>query len=463
MNYNIRRLFSVILLVFVIIILNLTYLQIFAAEKIISHPKNTRGIEKELLIPRGNIISSDGKILAKNIKIENAFYRQYPFGEITAHLIGFNSAKYGRSGLETTFNDYLLGKRMAASLKDFIDQLMQRQKGYDLKLTLDARLQKKAMELLKGKKGAIVALNPKTGEILCLASQPTFDPNNLEAVWEDSSKNSDAPLLNRATQGLYPPGSTFKIITTSAALEEKIADTSSVYEGPKELPVNGSRVTNFRDQDYGIMTFKKAFEVSCNTIFAQVGLELTSEKLVNYAEKFGFNQTIPFDLPVKESTILKASEMDPVMLAWSAVGQGKTLATPLQMTLVASGIANKGKIMKPYIVKEVRTNEGLLIKEFGPRILKQVLSEKTSQKLTELMIAAVENGTGRRARIEGIKVAGKTGTAEVGKGKEPHAWFVAFAPAEDPEIAIAIVIENGGTGGKVAAPITRELIESFLK
>ncbi|MDP3012751.1 MAG: penicillin-binding transpeptidase domain-containing protein, partial [Candidatus Subteraquimicrobiales bacterium] len=452
-----------ILLFFVAIILNLTYLQIFASEKIVSHPKNTRGIERELLIPRGSIVSADGEILAKDVRMDGKFFRNYPFGEITAHLIGFNSVKYGRSGVEAAFNDYLLGKREAASIKDFIDQLMGRQVGYDLELTLNAKLQRKAAELLWDKKGAIVALNPKTGEILAMASNPTFNPNNIETLWKDLNKSLDAPLLNRATQGLYPPGSTFKIITAAAALEEKVAESSSVYEGPKELPIDGSSVTNFKDQNYGVMTLKRAFEVSCNTVFAQVGLELTADKLIEYAEKFGFNKDVPFELPSKQSKIGDPSEMDAVMLAWSAVGQGETLATPLRVALVVSVIANDGKMMKPFLVKEIRSSQGQLVKRFAPQILRKVLSQKTTQKMIEFMVAAVEGGTGRRAKIEGVTVAGKTGTAEAGKGKEPHAWFVAFAPAEDPQIVIAVVVENGGIGGKVAAPIARELIESFLK
>ncbi|MDI6891657.1 MAG: penicillin-binding transpeptidase domain-containing protein [Actinomycetota bacterium] len=463
MNKRIRRLTITFIVALTALALNLGYLQALAAQRIASHPRNTRGLEKELSIERGLIISADGQVLAENEERDSRYYRHYPAGDLTAHLVGFNNIKYGRSDLEARFNDLLLGRKGVTSLEDYFHRIIEEEPGNDLILTIDLEIQRKAAQALGNRRGAVVALDPKTGAILAMVTYPRYDPNRLDETWEKINRDTSSPLLNRATQGLYPPGSSFKVITASAALEEKICAPSSIYDGPKELQVHGSKVTNYRDQGYGIMTFKEAFEVSCNTIFAQVGLQLGAEGLVKSAQGFGLNRAVPFELPTKESQIPTAGEMDPVMLAWSAVGQGKTLVTPLQMALVTSAVANDGVIMKPFVVKEARDYKGQSIKSTPlARPWARAISRETAETVADLMVGVVEHGTGKAAQIPGVRVAGKTGTAESIKGKKTHAWFVAFAPADDPQLVVAVVVEHGGTGGKVAAPIAREVIEATL-
>jgi len=462
-NKRIRRLTTMFIVALTALALNLGYLQVLAAQRITSHSRNTRGLEKELSIERGLIISADGQILAENEKRDGRYYRRYPAGDLTAHLVGFNHIKYGRSGLEACFNDLLLGKKGAASLEDYFHRIIEEEPGNDLILTIDLEIQRKAAQALGNRRGAVVALDPGTGAILAMVTYPRYDPNRLDEIWEEINQDPSSPLLNRTTQGLYPPGSSFKIITASAALEEKICAPSSIYDGPKELRVYGSKVTNYRDQGYGTMTFKEAFEVSCNTIFAQIGLQLGAEKLVESAQRFGLNRTIPFELPTEKSQILTAGKMDPVMLAWSAVGQGKTLVTPLQMALVTSAVANDGVVTRPFLVKEVRDYKGQSVKSTPiTRPWARPISRETAKTVIDLMVGVVEHGTGKAAQIPGVRVAGKTGTAESIKGKKTHAWFVAFAPADDPQLVVAVVVEHGGTGGKVAAPIAREVIEATL-
>lgn len=463
MNRAIRRVTALFVIIFVALGLNLTYLQIIEAERIANHPKNTRDILDELTIPRGKIITADGVVLADNKKVGNKYFRVYPKGEGTAHIVGFNSTRYGRSGLEQTFNQYLLGQREVASFKDYIDQVMKKGKpGNDLILTLNYELQEEACKALGKEQGAIVALKPETGEVLALAVNPTYDPNRVEEDWKELASSPSSPLLNRATQGRYPPGSSFKIITAAAAIQEEIASPDKVYEGPKELKVYGGRVTNYADQGYGQMTFKKAFAKSCNTIFAQVGLELGGKTLVDYAELFGLNEEIPFDLPLKPSEISPAGSMDDLELAWTAVGQGRTLVTPFEMALVASAIGSEGIMMRPYLVKESRNYKGEIVKQFGGKSLGRVVSKDTAKTVTDFMVEVVEEGTGVRAKSTQIPIAGKTGTAEHSKKKDTHAWFVCFAPAHNSEVAVAVLIENGGLGGRVAAPIAKKIIEKAV-
>jgi peptidoglycan glycosyltransferase len=363
-----------------------------------------------------------------------------------------------------------LGQGSPQSFKSLASKLVgSSKKGDSLVLTVDSRLQRAATDALGEQRGSVVAMDPKTGAVLALVSYPTFDPNvtvplegrNTEEEWTALNADPESPLINRATTGLYPPGSSFKVVTSAAALSLGVVHLASPFDCKGRLVVQGFTIYDFNRRGHGLLDFERALIVSCNVTFSQVGLRLGAEALVRYAELFGFNTVIPFELPVAKSHIQSAGSMDKVALASSAIGQAQDLATPLQMALVASGVANGGALMQPYLVDEVRDYNGKIIRQFSPKLWGRVTSRETAHTLTDIMVKVVEEGTGIRARINGVDVAGKTGTAEI-EGKEPDAWFIGFAPAYDPKVAVAVLLEQGGEGGVTAAPIARRVIEEAL-
>ncbi len=477
MNKRISRLGLMFVIVFLALYINLTYLQVWASSKIISHPRNTRGIAKELLIERGHIITSDGQVIAASKKSGQFYQRFYPKEDLYAHITGYYSLRYGRSGLERVYNKELLGKKEIASLDDYLQSLVEGEtKGHALVLTIDSHLQEVASRALGKQQGAVVALNPQTGEVLALVSNPAFDPNPLTSLnanvaarsWENLRTDSLQPLISRATYEWYPPGSTFKIITTAATLESGLAEPTTLFNcnGQLELPLTSHVVKDFGGKRHGEITLEDALRVSCNNTFGELGLELESDTLVDYAEKFGINQEIPFELAVTKSIV--PENQDAPSTALSAIGQKDVRLTPMQMALISAGIANEGVIMQPHLVKEIRGHKGQIIKEFKGKRWKKAVSSDTADIITKMLYEVVERGTGRAAKISGIEIAGKTGTAQVPNGA-PHAWFTCFAPVNDPQIAVAVVIENGGsmgndaTGGRVAAPVAKEIIREALE
>ena len=461
MNIRVRRSLMFVLSLLFTLIVALTYRQAFSND-MVSHPGNHRAQIEELSIERGTIYAENGSVLAKNRLSKGIYYRVYPQGAAFAPVTGYSSPSRGRYGLEASQSQWLAARTHFRSFDDWWQSLVEeKRRGFDLKLTVNPHLQKKAWDLLAGYEGSVVALDPRTGAVLAMVSRPSYDPNLVEGNW-DEIVLTDGMLINRASQGLYPPGSTFKIVTTASALDSGLAKPSTVFDGPAVLQVNGSKVTNFADQEYGQMSLAQGFVKSTNTIFAQVGLDLGANRLVNGAENFGWNQRVPFDLPVTRSSIPAPGSMDQVMVAWTAVGQGRTLATPLQMALVAAGVAERGRIYEPFLVDAV-TDGGELIYQHKIRSLwKKAATPKTAARIKSMMKKVVLTGTGTGAAIEGLSVAGKTGTAELGAKSEPHAWFVGFAPAEDPKIAVAVILEHGGLGGREAAPVAREVFQTFL-
>lgn len=472
MNRQIRVLLVVFVLCFLAITLNLTWVQIFGAERIYDNAFNKRRLVQEYAIKRGDIITADGQVIAKSVDTgtEYRYQRVYPYGKLFSNIIGYDSWKYGRAGLEKTFNRELLGEGPKLTFKSLSNRLLgASKKGDSLSLTIDSRLQRVAEEALGDNRGAVVALDPKTGAVLALVTYPTYDANvvvpmegrDTEKSWAALNANPGKPLIDRSTTGLYPPGSSFKVVTAAAALDLGIVNTNSPFDCKGKLPVHGYTIYDFNKKTHGELNFTKALVVSCNITFAQVGMRLGAEALVHYAELFGFDEVIPFDLPVAVSRIQPAQTMDPVALATAAFGQGQDLATPFQMSLVASAVGNGGIIMRPYLVNAVQDYNGKILEQYGSRSWSNVVKKETAATLTEMMVKVVEDGTGTAAQIEGVDVAGKTGTAEV-EGAEPHSWFICFAPADDPKVAVAVLVENAGEGGKVAAPIARDILEEAL-
>lgn len=462
MHKRIARLGAIFTAAFVLLVANLTYLQFIAASDLTAKTENIRPILNEQKIRRGNILSADGELLASSQKTGDVYKRYYPKASLLAPVTGFYSTRYGRAGLELTHDEYLSGQTKAASIDDYVKRLLGKDvPGNDLTLTIDADIQKTASEALGSRKGAAVALNPKTGAVLALVSRPSYDPNTVDADWDSINSDPDGVMVNRALQGRFTPGSSFKIITAAAAIEDGLVSTDTVLPAPAQLKIYGGKVTNYANKGYGELTLSEAFAKSVNTVFAGIGKNLGGQKLVASSEAFGFNIRIPFDLPAAMSHIPAPSEMDDLEVAWTAVGQGKLLASPFNMALAGAAIANDGKIMQPYLVEEVREHDGSIVFKRNPKVWREPVSKETARIITSFMVKTVSEGTGRSARIDSVSMAGKTGTAEVGS-RPPHAWFVGFAPAEDPQVVVAVVIESGGSGGREAAPVAKKILLSAL-
>lgn len=462
MGKYVKHLAFTSMVMFFILILHLTYLQVLKADELYLNPLNPRLklLEEEAL--RGDILDREGRVLARSSPTQGRPVREYPLGKAAAHLTGYATPRLGTSGLEAAYNGELLGLKGSLSYFNEFRRLQGLpRKGYSLGLTLDAELQRLAFQLLEGYRGAVVALNPRTGEILAMASSPSFDPQTIEEQWELlQDPRQGSPLLNRAIQGLYPPGSTMKLVVATAALEGNLNVAERRFYCPGYIEIEGRRLTCPRV--HGNINFREALMYSCNVAFAQLALEVGPSALKKAADNFGFNQEPSFDLPVATSLAPFAEEDDANSVAEGAIGQGKVLATPWQMALVAAAIANEGLLMRPFLVARIMNDGGEVIKETRPRLARVVTSPSIASIIKGAMIFTVEEGTGRTARIPGIKVAGKTGSAQNPQGKA-HSWFIAFAPAEKPQIAVSVIMENAGAGAEAAAPVAREIIAKALR
>ena len=494
MERQIRRLGVALMVLFVIAFAQVNYLQVFAADRIADDPANAqRQLIAEYKVDRGSILAADGTtVLASSRKSPGdlRFQRRYPHGELYAHETGFYSFVFGRTELEQAFNDFLAGDAPELLQQTLTDLILGRPKqGATIVTTLVPEIQEAAAAAAAAEAGdvAIAAIDPATGDVLALVSEPTYDPNLLASQdpkvvrdsWEVLNEDPDKPLLSRASDELFPPGSTFKLVTASAALENGFGP-DSLWPNPNELdlPLTDATIENFGGSTCSggsQITLADALRQSCNVVFGAVGLELGAEKLAEQARAYGFTaeageDLVPFDIPWT-SGVFPAPETfegrDPAV-AISAIGQQDVAANPLQMALVAAAIANDGVEMQPRLVTEARDPSGRVIAEFQPREFSRPLSPENAAALTQMMVGVVEGGTGTAAQIPGVTVAGKTGTAQHGEGEDPHAWFVCFAPAEAPQIAVAVIVLDGGslgseaTGGQVAAPIARAVLEAGL-
>jgi peptidoglycan glycosyltransferase len=463
LDRNIKLIFAVFCALFISLILYLTYFTTVERERLIKSSYNRRLWEQEDKVMRGTIYDRKGRPLAETGLEGGNKKRIYNGGKAIGPLIGYSDRILGRAGLENVFNGELLG----ISEKDPVTLLRQKilgvsEHGNDLYLTLDLDLQKAAYNLFRGRKGALVALEPQTGQILALVSSPGYDPSTVKKDWESLSKDDNNPLINRATQGLYPPGSSFKIITLSAALTNNPEIENETFYTPGYIKVNGSIIRDSEHLWPGEYDLSTAFRYSSNTVFIQIGQKVQQEKMISMAQAFGFNTPNKSDIPVAKSTFPRPTIIGGnVEMAESFIGQGKILSTPMEMAQVAAIIANEGRMVTPYIAQKIVSPLGS-VKTMGPRAsTTQLVSTQVADKVKALMVEVVRNGTGTAASINGIEVAGKTGSAENPHGKA-HAWFVGFAPAQNPKIAIAVVVENAGSGGSVAGPIARDVILQYL-
>lgn len=470
-----RRLTAVSVVVSLLVgalVLNLTWIQVVRADELRAHPANTRGIAEEQRSPRGAIVSADGVVLARSESDGSVQRREYPEGTLASHVLGYYSVTYGRAGIEAAANDALTGKREFRSLRDAVEAAAGLPvPGNDVGLTIDTRVQRAAEDALGSRRGAVVAIDPRTGAVLAMASNPRYDPGAVGENWDALSADPAAPLLNRSAQSLYPPGSTFKVVTLTGALGAGVATPQTTYPGPGSLEIGGAPVTNYEGGSYGEIPLTRAMNSSVNTVFAQLAVDLGARDLVAQSERFGFGDRPPIEIPSAASLMPNPDEMTVWETAWAGVGQpvGEHESPPgpqtnaLQMALVAAGIANDGVVMRPYLVQRVVDESGRVLSSARPRAWKTATDPATASTVAGMMVGVVESGSGRRAAIPGVSVAGKTGTAEAGKDVETHAWFVAFAPADAPRIALAVVLENAGVGGQVAAPAARGVLQAGLE
>lgn len=438
---------------FALLVANLTMIMVVQADEYKNMPINNHTLVKESKTERGTISTYDNVVLAQSVEQSDGTYKRvYPAGTLAAHVVGYASEKFGTAGIESSYNDTLKGQRNYASWTDVLNASTGNSAaGNDVKLTINSTIQKAAQDALEGFSGACVVIDPKTGAVLALASSPTYNAADIETLLQNSSNSSDSSALyNRATQALYPPGSTFKIVTLTGALENNVATESSVFKAPGAMKIGNGDVTNFNGRSYGEITLARATEVSANTVYAQLGVEMGADMLVKTAEDFGFDQDIKFDLPLAKSLMPKPEEMTEWETAWAAagepVGEHESPAGPqstvLEMAMVGCAIANNGVIQKPCLVDSIYNAEGKCSFTASPSTLMTATNSATANRVKSVLEGVVASGTGGAAAVSGVKIAGKTGTAETGKPID-DSWFVGIGPSENSRVVVAIVLEEG--------------------
>ncbi len=487
MNRPIRNIAIASLVLFMALLVNVNYVQFVQADSLNAKNGNKRVINEEFARDRGPILVG-GKPVAESVKVkdEYKFQRRYPEAELYAPITGYFSYIFGRGSLENSQNGVLSGSDNRLFVNRVVDLVSNKQpKGGSVEVTIDPLAQKTAasgLEALgKNTKGAVAAIDPQTGAILAMVTQPSYDPNRLashdfsevQKAWDSLTTDENKPMSNRAAQDTLPPGSTFKLVTAAAALENLDLEPSDKVKGGRTLTFPGTTFTlpNEGGSDCGgkEITFERALNVSCNVSFGDLALQVGQEKLAEQAAKFGFGTDVLTELPSSVSRFAPADKaLERTELALSGIGQFEVAATPLQMAMVTAAVANDGNVMQPYVIKAVRSPNLSVLDEAKPKRLSKAMSATNAAKLRRMLISTVDSGTATSARIAGVEVGGKTGTAQSTPDRPPYAWFVAFAPANDPKVAVAVLIESSSTGrdeisgGRLAGPIARAVIEAVL-
>ena len=488
MNRPLRKVALACLLLFGLLLVNVNIVQVVRADGLRDNPLNSRVLLRTYEQQRGPIaiVEPGGgrTAVAESTRTDGplTYLRSYPGGPAYAPVTGFYSFIYGRTGIESSQDRLLSGQDDRLFVNRLSDVVTGREpEGASVVLTIDPAAQKAAYDALasRGLRGAVVAIDPRTGAVLAMASTPSYDPSTLSSFnpatirrnYDQLLGDSDDPLINRAIAKTYPPGSTFKVITAAAALADGLTPESMI-PSPRELdlPLTDRNLRNFGGGACtgDTSTLADALRISCNTAFAGLSLKLGEDKMRAQAEAFGFN-TDDLSVPTRVATSVYPTQLDAPALARTGIGQDDVQVTPLQMALVAAGIANGGEVMKPYLVREVQAPDLSLLVRTEPERYKRAVTREIAAELTRMMQLVVESGSGTAAKIDGVAVAGKTGTAQHAAGRPPHAWFIGFAPANDPRVAVAVVVEDGGdagseaTGGRLSAPIARDVMRAVLQ
>ena len=478
---QINRVTAAIIVLLLALIINLSYIQVFKAGDLRNQAGNQRVTLTEYSRERGPILLGSQTIAESTPTTDSLKYlREYGDGSTYAAITGFYSLVYGATGIESEANDVLAGN----DSRFFVDRLQQlfanrEPKGGAIRLTINPDAQLAAMKALNGRTGAVVAIDPTTGAILALASSPSFDPNLLSShdaqeiqnTYEELNADSNQPMLNRPLAMTLPPGSTFKLVTAAAALESGKYFAESELPGPTEINLPGTDVQlgNWNGKSCGtddVTTLRAALEISCNTAFAWLGMELGADAIGEQAQKFGFESE--FEVPMTAAVSRFPTDLNKPQTAMSAIGQFDVRATALQMAMVAAGIANDGVVMKPYLVSQILGPDLTVLQNTNPSAFGRAMSVENSKILRDMMVGVVTKGTASNARISGINVGGKTGTAENAPGEPAHAWFVGLAPSDQSKVAVAVVLQNGGgasevSGNALAAPIAAAVMRAVLK
>lgn len=473
MNVHLRRTFYLFAAGFVALIGVLAYWQVYARESLANDPHNSLQTRRNVEAPRGLVLAGDNEtILAESVPRETesgtAYERVYPEGAVFSNIVGYWSGRYGATGVEIGENSQLSGNADPATVDDLINQFSGGPTpGNNVVLTIDPELQRLAYDQIAASRtgrGSAVVLDPETGEVVALASYPSYDPNNIDQRFPELADDPNDPLLNRATQGLFVPGSTFKVVTAAAALRDGVEPGDDFVDTGSYI-ARGYRVINFQNEEWGRIDFTRALAYSVNTIFARVAVEIVGAvPLAAAADDFGFGAAYEdFPLPVSQSTLGGGPPRDwpDNYLAAVGFGQGEIQTNVFQMSLVAATVANGGVMMEPRIVEEIRSPEGVVLERTTPAERGRVLEEDVNRELAGMMRAVVTEGGAAGAEIPGARVAAKTGTAEVDPG-DPHSWFIAFAERDGRRVAVGVLIENGGRGDFEALPVGRRLMEAYL-
>ena len=491
MNRQITRLAVVALVLLSALVVATTYWQTWAVAGLEDRQDNAIQRVAQFTIRRGLIYAADGSLLSARRAVKKDgltfYFRRYPAGDLAPQVTGYSTQSRSRAGLERSLNDYLTASN--SHLDTVLERTLDSLKGTtvtgnNLALTIRPDAQRIALDALGDNCGAVVALDPTTGAVLVMASSPSYDPNLVEQHFFSIARRASgancspgAPLVNRATAGLYAPGSTFKVVTAAAALDSGVYEPTSTFDDPGYCIEYGKKVSNYADQSgpevFGRVSLATALEHSINAVFCEIGKKLGPLAVLDYARRFGFYSDPPLETPSNERAPSglydrgrlfsphDPNQVDPGRLAF---GQERLQVTPLQMAMVAAGIANGGTVMRPYVVGKITAPGGATVKRTSPHALSRAVSPETAAALTQMMEAVVQSGTGTAAQISGVPVAGKTGTAETGVAGRNTTSFIAFAPANAPRVAIAVFLEDqSGVGGRTAAPIAKTVMEALLR
>lgn len=442
----------------------ITHYSVTHQQELINNSYNGR---QEVLLAqnrRGSIYSADGEVLAESVENEEGKeVRNYPYQNLFAHVVGYSTN--GRLGVEAQANYYLINSNAPLSEKAALDVQGAKYPGDNVYTTLDVELQQVASTALGVYQGAIIVTEPSTGKILAMVSKPDFDPNQIDVLWDELVEDTQSSvLLNRVTQGLYPPGSTFKIITALEYIRENPETyTNYHYTCTGSITRGEDRIQCYHGSVHNNIGFARSFAKSCNTSFANIGFSLNRADFADTLEDLLFGEELPVVFPYSKSRVDMSADTDDSSMMQISIGQGTTSVTPLQLNMITCAIANKGILMKPYVVDCVKNDVGNQVKSFSPSVYGSLMSEEEAAILGELMTGVVEEGTASRLSGLSYTAAGKTGSAEYGTVKgDSHAWFTGYAPAEDPQVCVTIIIEGAGAGGDYAVPIAKRLFDAYF-
>lgn len=451
---------------FIAMIGYITYFSVTNEQEMMNNSYNSR---QQILLSRnyrGSIFSRDGDILAQTILDSSGEKetREYPYDNLFSHVVGYSTQ--GKMGVEALANYYLINSNISLTDKVANDVAGVKNPGDNVYTTLDVSLQQVADDQLDIYKGAIIVTEVKTGKILAMVSHPDFDPNQISQIWDKLvDDDSSSVLVNRATQGIYPPGSTFKIVTALEYIREN-PDTYQNYRFQCNgfFTMDNNKISCYHGSSHGQVDFEKSFAKSCNSSFANIGMSLDKNQFEETLKQLLFDQNLPVSLSCSKSYVHMGEDISTAEMMQTSIGQGKTQITPIHLNMLTSAIANKGTLMKPYLIDYVESADGGIVKTFKPDSYGQLMSESEAAILTELMADVVEEGTASKLKGLSYTAAGKTGSAEYNNVKgDSHAWFTGFAPVEDPEVAVTIVVEGAGSGGDYAVPIARRLFDTYFK